>query len=139
MSLKPALEAHDDVVRLDEKGPWWRRPIPLLRAHPGGNRYSQLANRKASRWRWTGGKLFLTDDRLEFLAHFADHLLRQPDRSVALSDVETAPVIDDQVVSKQARVLSVRLREGTTEKFVVTDPDEFARQIAVAIRTQPDR
>jgi hypothetical protein len=101
--------------------PWVKAPVLT-----GGERlvHEILGNRWQSRWRATGGKLFLTDRRVVFNPHALEMRLLGRPWEAPLERVRAVGIEPRSLSwSGLRRRLKLRLDDGTDELFTVNRPE----------------
>jgi len=76
-----------------------------------------------------GGRLFLTNQRLFFKSHFFN--IQRHDESIALEDIVSIETPGEDWISKK---MTIFLRNGSTENFLVNQRTNWAEEIEKAIR-----
>jgi hypothetical protein len=96
--------------------------------------WERRANRTTSAMRAVGGKLAVVGDRLAFSPHGFDRAFAATDWSVPLAEIasfETEGLNPKQLFGGGLRKrLAVVTRDGQRELFVVSKPDDVARELA---------
>ena len=99
--------------------------------------FHHRASRATSRLRAVGGRLSVEDARLVFRPLAFDRLLRAREWSVPLAAIAgtgVAPARLPEMFAGGSRPrLEVQLRDGGTERFVVSDPERRARELAALL------